>query len=722
MNKAIIKSATILFLVSIFFSGCSQNQNDETCDKLPLETGNEYLDIFLADGDRMITRPQHLGIVNNMASVGTSHDYVGVLDGLWAIPLVSSDFYMEPRLWGERIKTEHYTWLPFQTNRIGRLNGIEVKSTTTLIYGMRAGVLSLNLRNTTDEDQEIPLQFIANDPFTYRVTLDKEEEWGFGTPLSKTAVTDVVDEKGILRVQGDYAIAIGGDLNGLWWEEPTRRFHGKVNLKPGQEMVTSLVFSIEQKEKAIQQRDDLLSNKDQYIQSATDHYLSEVKNIFNKVPRLTSDNKDLDQLYNRSLSIFITNKFNVPEFVINPYYGTGAVKGGCTKNYLYNFGQVPEILPLIDPVSTRKHIVQFIRSGCLYNGHSFYPLTGKGSGSWYMVNQEKLIRLIYYYVRITGDADFLQEVVLDDKTILDMLIENATHLDDITKPVKLVNYGVDFQAENSHLELRREFKYNHVMPDINGRRYNNYKRVSELCEFAGKPQPSLMERAEQLKQLLKKELWDPDIRWFSFINAEGQKEVRWTVQIFKMFDSDVLDEEEVQGLLSHLNEGEFLSDYGLHSMSKLDVAYDQVDIDNGGGGTCTSFPPLIAEFLYKDGKTETADEIFRRILWWGTRLPYFSDSEPANEIDYRQDTPLQSNISTGCLAQCILFGILGIDVAFDGTITINPADTELANELEVKGLKIRGKTINISVIGDKYEVVSGGKSYTENIGNPTVIN
>ena len=721
MKRTSIKYTAILIASSILFSYCSRRQNEGAGNKLPLKTGNEYLDIFLADGDRMITRPQHLGIVNGMASVGISHDYVGVLDGLWAIPLVSSDFYIEPRLWGERIKTEHYTWLPYQTNRIGSMNGIDIKSTTTLIYGMRAGVLSLNLRNTSSEEREVPVQIRANNHFTYRVSLDKVEEWGFGTPHSKTKVTNVVDKNGILRVQGEHAVALGGDLKGLWWEEPTRRFHGKVILKPGQEITTSLVFSIEEKEKSKQERDAILTNPETYISKATEKYIAEVKNIYQKVPTFTSDNKDLERIYNRSLSIFITNKYDVPEFVFNPYYGTGAVKGGCTKNYLYNFGQVPEILPLIDPESTRKHIMQFIRSGCLYNGHSFYPLTGKSGGSWYMVNQEKLIRLIYYYVQITGDVDFLKEVVLDDQTIMDKLIENATHLDDITKPVKLINYGVDFSAANSHLELRREFKYNHVMPDINGRRYNNYKRVSELSEFAGDVQPLLMERAEALKELLKTELWNPETQWFHFINAKGEKDLRYTIQMYKMFDSDVLDEEIEQGLLSHLNEEEFLSEYGLHSMSKKDEAYDQVDIDNGGGGICTSFTPLIVEFLYKDGKAQIADDILNRILWWGERMPYFPDSQPANEIDYRQDTPLQSNISTGCVAQCILFGMFGIDVAFDGTITINPVKTELANELNLKGLKIRGKSLDITVAGDTYEVISGGETHESNIGNPIVI-
>src|SRR5690606_35620237 len=116
-----------------------------------------------------------------------------------------------------------------------------------------------------------------------------------------------------------------------------------------------------------------------------------------------------------------------------------------------------------------------------------------------MVNQEKIIRHVYHYVKLTGDTDFLKEEVVEGATILEMMIENALHLDDITQPVKLVDYGVDYGATNSHLELRREYKYYHVMPDMNGRRYNNYKRVAELCELMGQPQPYLMERAEQLK-------------------------------------------------------------------------------------------------------------------------------------------------------------------------------------------------------------------------------
>lgn len=711
----------IFFIAIVLFSHCSQSTKNE--NRIPLKSGNEYLDIFLGNGDSLITRPQHLGIVNGVASVGIVHNYVGVIEGLWATPYVSSNFYIEPRIFGERIKTDRYTWLPFQTQRIGHVKDIVVTSKTTLIYGMRAGILNLNLKNTGAQKKHIPIQFIANDPFTYFSTLDFVRNWEFSTPISSTPVKDTVDHKGIQRVQGDMSVALGGDLKGLWWEEPTRRFHGEIVLEPGQEISTNFVFSIGKKETALEERDILLSNPDQYVEKATNTYISKVENLFNKLPRFYSDNKDLEQFYNRSVSIFITNRTEVPENILNPHYGTGSVKGGCTCNYLWDFGEVREILHLANPEAARAHILQFLRSDCVDRHFAFYPQTGEPFGLWYAINHEKITGHVYNYVKNTGDTDFLNVEIKDGKTVLDLMIECALFGDDINKPVELIDYS-KYGSVNSHLELRRTdlgYEYSHVMPDLNGRRYHTFFKVSELCKLMGKPQPYMMERAEQLKFLLKKELWSPEIKWFHFINRKGEKDTRWTIQMYKLFENNVLDEEQKQGLLSHLNEKEFLSKYGFHSMSKLDPGYDQVDIDNGGGGTCPAFPVLISEFLYKDGKVEVADDIIKRILWWGQRMPYIGDSQVANEIDYRQDTPLQASIQTATLAQCIIFGMMGIDVSFDGTITINPKKSSLSNKMELKGLELRGKSIDVSVNGDSFYVKVDGKTHSSTIGTPIVI-
>jgi len=714
-----------LIVLSLSLLGSSKAQNSNSLDKLPLKTGNEYLDIFMANGDTLITRPQHFGIVNGMASVGINHEFVGVIDGFWAPPYVSTDFYIEPRLFGERIKTEHYTWLPCQTKRIGRINGIVVESTTTLIRGIRGGVLTLDLKNTNRVKIIVPIQFIANDQFHNQETLDYVRDWGFQQPLSTTAVKDIVDNKGIQRVQGEYAISIGGDLPGLWWEEPTRRFHGTITLSPGQEITTSVTFSVEKAKKAIDERDSLLTDPLESVNNSMQNYVAQVKNIFSRLPRLYSDNKDLEQIYNRSLSIFITNKMEVPEFLLNPYYPTGAVKGGCLANYLYEFGQVREILPVLDPAANRAQILEFLKNDGVNKHYATYPITGEPFGAWYMVNHEKITGQVYHYLQFTGDTGLLSVKVKDDKTVLDLMVDFALFGDDTTKPVALLDY-TKFGESNDHLELRKTnlgFIYDFVVPDVNGRRYWTYDKVSQICKLAGEPRPVLMERAAELKTLLKKTLWNPEIKWFNFINGQGEKDVRWTIQMYKMFDhgadGGVLDEEEMRGLLSHLNEDEFFSSYGFHSMSKKDPAYDQVDVDNGGGGSCTTFAPLIAEFLYKEGRVQPADDIIRRILWWGNRLPYFGDTQVSNEVDYRQETPLQSDLGSGCLAQCILFGIFGVRSDFYGNVSINPVKTSLANRLELKGLKIRGKTIDIAVNAGKYVVVCDGKKISNTIGTPT---
>ena len=146
--------------------------------------------------------------------------------------------------------------------------------------------------------------------------------------------------------------------------------------------------------------------------------------------------------------------------------------------------------------------------------------------------------------------------------------------------------------------------------------------------------------------MLKQRLWNPKTRWFDFQDDKGRKDTRYTVQMFKLFGSKVLDAEEEAGLLGHLNsEKEFLSEFGLHSMSKTDPAYDQVDIDNGGGGRLH----VLSRRRSPSGSTRRATPTpprtsCKRILWWGERMPYWGDSIVADKIDYRKDTPLQCTI------------------------------------------------------------------------------
>ena len=111
---------------------------------------------------------------------------------------------------------------------------------------------------------------------------------------------------------------------------------------------------------------------------------------------------------------------------------------------------------------------------------AFDPIGGAAWGLWYPVNQEKIVGLIYYYVKHTGDKAFLSDVVIG-KTILEHAIANAMYGDDPAKPVALIDYGPRTATSNCVGGI----PYNHVMPDLNGRRYDNYMLAAELADAGG---------------------------------------------------------------------------------------------------------------------------------------------------------------------------------------------------------------------------------------------
>src|SRR5690606_16241523 len=187
-------------------------------------------------------------------------------------------------------------------------------------------------------------------------------------------------------------------------------------------------------------------------------------------------------------------------------------------------------------------------------------------------------------------------------------------------------------------ELQRGYPYRGILPDVNGLRYLSYMRAYRLSQLAGEPVEALPKRAEALKSLLKKELWSDTDKWFHFSN-KGKRDIRYTNFMYTLIGTGIFDASVEHGLLSHLNEEEFLGEYGIHAISKLDPAYDQNDLDHGGGGSYVAFPPLICQRFYNAGYTKEADDLLERHLWWGERLPYWGDSKAANYIGYREDTP-----------------------------------------------------------------------------------
>ena len=683
------RGAAVILLAALFLSSPHASAQDDAT----------LHDHFRFDGAKSIMAEGHFGIVDGRLTTGVNYGNIGELDGIHAPPFVSSDFRMECWLWDLKVPVVKYSWWPYRVEEKGLVGGLELTWTGTALYANRVMLWSLTLDNTTEQPQEVPLRIAVNG------SLDRAETWEFARPASATGTVALVapDRTGRMTLrQSELAVVVETREVGIAWSPDDRSARGTIAIAPGESKTLQFAVAVDVETAANAAVDAMLANLGEAESRARTFHTERVRELFTKLPRFESDNAELNALYNRSLVHLLTNRWDVPEFTLKPYYATGSVRGGCLCNYLWNFGENWEIFPLYDPDAAKTHIKQFLKTD-LFNHFAFLPIAGDAFGPWYPVNQEKIIGLVYYYVLNTGDVAFLDEEV-DGKTILEHMYLQAMYRDDVAQPQQLIDYG----PSNSHLELRRGIPYNHVMPDLNGRRYANYLRVAELFDLVGTPKPELGERAVLLKSLLTKELWDEQKQWLAFRNDAGEESLRYTVQMFKLIGSGVLDPNQERGILSHLNETEFLSEFGLHSMSKRDIAYDQIDIDNGGGGICTCFTPQIIERMYRAGYATQADDLLRRILWWGQHMPYWGDSLEANRVAYRRDTPLQSTIDGATVAQCIIFGMFGIQANADGSVTVNPHRPAYVNEMILTGLRLGGRLLNISVTKENNRVIVDG--------------
>lgn len=682
---------------------------------------------FRMDSFHSIITPPHLGIAGDRLTVMTPPDGACRLRQLNNCPWTAQNFDLELRMDGERIPGDSWEWLPNAIVRRGRRPNWEARSLTVLPPERNCCVIRMEITNISGKPQCVPLQL------AFGGSAKRQQNWEFSWPLPaqahfaqvetlETAAGSVLVGKGTNNdVAGgpvgpeDAMIVITTSLKGLRLFRLADLWETECSLSAGETLCVDLSVHLGGQDGTVEAESQAVCGHwEQEIEAAFAWEKAEEDRIFANLPHMTSDNPELTALYYRSLVPHTLNRWVNPNYKINPFISTGSVTGGCMCSYLWDYGGGLMLTPVVDPQVNKEMIKGFLHAD-LSKCFAIMPLDGGPHGLWYHINQEKIVSMIYHHVLHTGDVDFLREEV-DGKTIAQWTRGHACFHEDLSQPVALKDYG---DAGKSHLELRRHLVYKGVMPDLNARRYVTYMQAYQLNALLGTPDESLRHRAEALKPLLET-LWDEEAGWYDFI-WEGKRQKRYTVQMFKFIDSDVIDDGVRKKLVSHLNETEFLSKFGLHSMSKLDEAYDQVDIDNGGGGGCTQFAMTVCGQLYNRGYAAQATDILNRCLWWGSRMPYLGDSLAANMVMHREDTPLQADISTTNCAQMMLFQMCGIRASLDGTIRVSPATVLPAKKIRLDRFRLLGREIGLDIDGDTFTVTADGRTCTAKLGETVII-
>lgn len=649
-----------------------------------------------SSGTHSIIKPQHLGIAGSRVCVLTPHDSATAMNTLQAPPYTNSGFFSELRVCGESVPADEWKWCVNAIYRRGCINNAELSSLTVILPEADAVVQRIKLKNTGCEYSDICLDLWLGGSAGYL------KEWIFSSPPERKdpPLTIEASTRQVLYIYADdVAFCVTASV-GMSFFSQANILSAAVGLNAGEEICLFFSFHLGALDDVRSETERISGNYEAQVRAALSWFSSREKELLSAVPVLECENKSYTDFYYRSLVTLLMNRWENPRLFSQPYYSTGSTTGGCMCSYLWDFAGTAKLLPLCDPDAAKKMIEAFL-SIDLSAHYAVMPIDGAGTGPWYQINQEKIVYMIYYYIAHTGDSAFLRKTVCG-KTVAEWVDYHASFGDN---PDTLIDYG---EKGEDHLELKKGYPYHGVMPDLNMRRCLTYLRAAELAEISGCSGALLRTRAAELYALANRELWDAEKKWFAFL-CDGKKQYRYTVQMFKFLNLPLLDDEIRNGLLSHLNEKEFLSKFGLHSMSKLDEAYDQIDIDNGGGGICSLFVPVILEQLFDIGEGRLAWDILHRVLWWGERMPYWGDSFVANAVAYREDTPLQATIGSSAGAQMYVFGVFGVRVAIDGKITVAPK-TPPPEKMTLKNVRLRGKTFTVSLDRDSFRLYFDGKA------------
>ena len=658
--------------------------------------------VYRFDCKDSIFDEKDLGICADVASLRTPEYCVSACECFQGCPYSDTGFRFHLVMNGHRyIHPTRTVWLPSALLRYGETEEFDVQSVVCVVPGTRAFVLKVTFESKLARDLIIPIKA------AYRSNPSHEEMWDFLGPRPKVGkLEDYYEQNGDLFCKTESGkVRFTSSLPGMKAFFPAYLWEGEL-LLPAKE--SRIVYFSAQLGRADEEflpvdYEEMMAASFAWIERESDR-------IAQTLPRFSSSEPALTNLYYRSLVTYMLCRWENPDLCAIPYFSTGSINGACMCSYLWDYCGGLMMHPLYDLKGNKENLKAYLRND-LTTSYALNPVTSKGVGPWYPVNQEKIILMVYYHVLFTGDKEFLSEKV-GDKTVIEWMLYHAYVADDTSSAASLYDYGV---GGDSHLELRREYVYNGVMPDLNARRYLNYMRVYELTKVAGCPDERLRERAAALKEVLPT-LWNEACRWYDFIDANGKRDIRYTVQMFKFLNSPVIGEKEREGLISHLNEEEFLSQYGLHSMSKKDEAYDQDDIDNGGGGICTHFTVQICAQLYEMGYDTLATDILRRIYWWGEKMPYMGDSCAANMMMNREDTPLQGDISSVSCAQMIFYYIFGIRADFDGNISVSPVKNRPAESMKIENARLCGTVFSVEVTGDVFSVTRGEETFKAKVG------
>lgn len=669
---------------------------------------------FKTPSETAMLQEKHLYVFNGSTSVGLIPDYLG-FHRIVAPPYFAFPFKAELIMFGQEVQVKRFDWYPSECVFEGaKIQGVETTMQVVPMKSKRGVLIKLTLNNLNQEEISVPLGW------TFNGSPGKSLNWEFSAE-TRSLLTKPREAASSIKTAGNslsmlrLETRLTASLFGADVKAENNSIGGDIKLQEGESKTLSLLVLIDAKDKlSISDAHNYATKQESLIEETRTYWTALINSIGGRLPKLTGATPELQAFYNTGLMSFLSTRFEVPEFLFNPYYATSGIDGGAANCYLWDLSYNSFITALLDGTVMRNLVLRFFEVN-IDDCFAFDPIYGKAQGPRYSYNYYNMARLMYNYLAITGDTGILDEII-DGETALTRLYEACLGFENMEEEVDLMDYG----SNHNLLELKKTENYTHVTPSPNGERILTYQYLTEIYMLMGQKTPhDLIKRGEVLKEKFIQKLWNPEMLWINTLDEHGNPRISYSIQIFDIIRTGMLTREQELGILTHLKEGEFLSEWGIHSLSVTDPGYDPGDVDWGGPGAYTGDPAELVTDLCQAGYTEQGVDLLKRILWWG-ELPYLPQAVRANEKGYRENG--RANVIAGAVScQAVINGLFGVSFELN-QIKIKPIDHAMMKGLSLTGIKARGRSFDIEINENSFTVSEKGNIMTKSLGEEVIFN
>jgi len=413
------------------------------------------------------------------------------------------------------------------------------------------------------------------------------------------------------------------------------------------------------------------------------------------IPLLETDIPGMKDFYNRSVISGLTSIWENDKYLLNPHAATSGIDGGGTCSYLWDLGgYAPKSFCLMFDTGIVKIARQFEKIN-LENYYAF-TLDGSGIGVKYSYSPAAFTTLVSAISRLLKPEPDLyntaKKLALNDEKTADA-------------ETGLKDYGL----QHNLLEMRSA-GWEHIVVSPNAERIWCLKQLAEMGRLFNEDKTVIdgwIEKTGKIKNSILKYLWDDERKWFASLYPGGFKDFVYSIQVFDVLPSGICSSGMEDAILSHLREGAFLGKYGVSSVSAEDsVHFEVVDTDWSGGGSYIGDGLQLAGELFDEGRKNLAWDILKRYFWLGQSTIYF----PQEIYIDKPGAPAhkRANEMSGLTgAEAIIFGLAGVKAELNGTLYVEPQICSAGN-ISLKGLGIRGNTIDLELSAGKMTVIKNG--------------